>query len=327
MSRARWLVSLPASLAIHGAALLLVLWLFPRASLPSAIVLELREVVVNEVQPDRAGPARVASPPTSQARPGAGFGDYRRAELAVSVPLPAPPAPARSSPSESHPPSPPSPLQSPQPGPELAGRASVAAPAIEAPAPGGRPLTIGARQDDQPDRPAAGGVGSTADLKPELGTTSRAAAKGRGAYPFGTGAGEDGSGGGNETPATQAGAGRAGAGGEVSPGLALAVPGARQGGEGSEYGPYLDRLRHQIQASLRYPLAAQRRGLSGTVHMEVVILPTGAVGSVSLVRSSSHPILDEAALDTVRGLPLLPFPPELPLRTLRVRLPVVFELR
>ncbi|MBI4562916.1 MAG: energy transducer TonB, partial [Candidatus Rokubacteria bacterium] len=77
----------------------------------------------------------------------------------------------------------------------------------------------------------------------------------------------------------------------------------------------------------RYPLAAQRRGLSGTVHMEVVILPTGAVGSVSLVRSSSHAILDEAALDTVRGLPLLPFPPELPLRTLRVRLPVVFELR
>jgi TonB family protein len=61
--------------------------------------------------------------------------------------------------------------------------------------------------------------------------------------------------------------------------------------------------------------------------MEIVIQPTGAIGPVSLLRSSSHRILDEAAVDTIRRLPPLPFPAELPPRTLRVRLPVVVELR
>jgi TonB family protein len=45
------------------------------------------------------------------------------------------------------------------------------------------------------------------------------------------------------------------------------------------------------------------------------------------VRSSSHALLDDAALDAARGLPRVPFPPDVRPRALRVRLPVVFELR
>lgn len=118
-----------------------------------------------------------------------------------------------------------------------------------------------------------------------------------------------------------------GPGGERGQGLALAVPGARPEGLSAEYGPYLARLRRQIQETLEYPLPARRRGLSGTVHVEIVIKPNGVVSQVSVLHSSSHRLLDEAALDAVRRLPPLPFPAELPPRTLRVRLPVVFELR
>jgi protein TonB len=96
---------------------------------------------------------------------------------------------------------------------------------------------------------------------------------------------------------------------------------------GSEYGPYLTLLRQRIEQSLHYPLAARRRGVAGTVGIEIVIQPDGVIGSVSLFSSSSHRILDDAAVDTARRLPPLPFPDGLPRRTLRVRVPVVFELR
>ncbi|MFQ5898380.1 MAG: energy transducer TonB [Candidatus Methylomirabilia bacterium] len=128
--------------------------------------------------------------------------------------------------------------------------------------------------------------------------------------------------------ARETGNGRRGhAGGELDQPLALAAPESGQGGRGAEYGPYLARVRERIHRFLSYPPSARRRGLTGTVHMEIVIRPNGAIGSVALLRSSSHRILDQAAVDAVRRLPRLPFPAELVPRNLRVRLPVVFELR
>src|SRR5436309_2359438 len=105
---------------------------------------------------------------------------------------------------------------------------------------------------------------------------------------------------------------------------ALAIPG--DGGAGA-YGPYLAALRRRLQEALEYPAAARRRGLSGTVHLEIALEATGRVSEVMLVRSSSHALLDDAALDAARGLRRVPFPPEVRPRALRVRLPVVFELR
>jgi len=106
--------------------------------------------------------------------------------------------------------------------------------------------------------------------------------------------------------------------------LALAVPG--EGGAGV-YGPYLAALRRRLQEALEYPAAARRRGLSGTVHLEIALEATGHVSDVLLVRSSSHAVLDTAALDAARNLRRVPFPPDVRPRALRVRLPVVFELR
>jgi TonB family protein len=58
-----------------------------------------------------------------------------------------------------------------------------------------------------------------------------------------------------------------------------------------------------------------------------VIRSTGAVVSVEVAESSSHGLLDEAAIEAVRGLSPLPFPRHLAPRPLRARLPVVFDLQ
>lgn len=113
---------------------------------------------------------------------------------------------------------------------------------------------------------------------------------------------------------------------DVSQGFALATRGAGSGGPGAEYGPYLGRLRQRIQGSLTYPLAARRRGLAGTVSLEITIRPDGTFSVVSVAGSSSHAVLDDAALETVKSLAPEPFPSEVPPRLLRVRLPVVFAL-
>jgi TonB family protein len=65
----------------------------------------------------------------------------------------------------------------------------------------------------------------------------------------------------------------------------------------------------------------------GTVELEVLIDRTGAVRDVEVVASSSHGALDEAAVDAVRGLSPQPFPVGVAPRALRVRLPLVFDLR
>ena len=112
-------------------------------------------------------------------------------------------------------------------------------------------------------------------------------------------------------------------------GVACAFAGAGGGGgdAGAEYGPWLGRLRDLIQGSLRYPTAARRRGVSGIVTLEMTIQPNGAIGDVRVVESSSHALLDTAAVEAVRELPAQPMPADLPRRPLRVRLPVVFQLR
>jgi TonB family protein len=108
--------------------------------------------------------------------------------------------------------------------------------------------------------------------------------------------------------------------------LALAAPGAG-GADAAEYAAYLALVRRRIQESLAYPAAARRRGLAGTVVVELEIEPSGAIASVVLAASSTHPALDEAALGAVRDVGRVPFPADVRPRRLRVRLPIVFDLR
>jgi protein TonB len=118
-----------------------------------------------------------------------------------------------------------------------------------------------------------------------------------------------------------------GEGGTSGPALALGTPGPGAGAIPAEYGPYLQRFRQRVQESLVYPLAARRQGLRGSVELDVWLDPAGRVRDVRVARSSSHRLLDDAAIETVRHLGPLPFPESLPRRALLIRLPLVFDLR
>jgi periplasmic protein TonB len=109
--------------------------------------------------------------------------------------------------------------------------------------------------------------------------------------------------------------------------LALAGPGVGRGEVPPEFGPYLARFRERIQETVVYPLAARRRGLAGRVEVELLLEPSGRVRDLAVVSSSSHTVLDDAAVEAVRSLQPMPLPEHLPRRPLRVRLPVVFQLR
>ena len=51
----------------------------------------------------------------------------------------------------------------------------------------------------------------------------------------------------------------------------------------------------------QYPAAARRRGYEGTVRVEVLVDREGKVRDLRLVESSGHPMLDRAAIGTVKG--------------------------
>ncbi|MCI0548722.1 MAG: TonB family protein [Candidatus Rokubacteria bacterium] len=118
--------------------------------------------------------------------------------------------------------------------------------------------------------------------------------------------------------------------GDLTAARAGVGPGASGSGSGArpaEYGAYLRQLRERIHAGLEYPLAARRQGLAGTVELEVRVEPSGRLSGVAVVGSSGHALLDEAAAESVRRIAPPPLPAELRRAPLRVRVPVVFELR
>jgi protein TonB len=84
-----------------------------------------------------------------------------------------------------------------------------------------------------------------------------------------------------------------------------------------------------LQRHKRYPRVARRRGLSGKVVLDFVILPDGQITQARIVTSQSthHGVLNEAALHALQqASPLPPFPKALQKPSLRVTLPILYEL-
>ena len=192
--------------------------------------------------------------------------------------------------------------------PTVVAPAAVASRTVESGAPRATaPPTVTGRGDGDEAVAAAQPAG-------ESGTGQGQRAAGAGTAPAGRGSANDGAVG-------------PGLGARDGTALALAVPGGGGGGEAAEYAGYYALLRRRVFESLTYPLVARRRSLSGTVQLELEIQPTGVISRVEVVASSTHRVLDDAAVDTVRGVGRVPFPPNVRPRPLRVRLPVVFDLR
>jgi periplasmic protein TonB len=306
MSR-RPLRGLLASLAVHAVVVTAVLTALPRSELLPALFVDLTAAGPSE---ERAGPAPV--PPTAvraRARPQPAASAWTLSPSAspAVAEAPAPPA-ATSEPTAVIPvPLPPLPAAPTLPQP----------PAVSVPSPA------------EPESPSASAAlndvgGSAVQLEPSPahtgGGSASGQAPGRDDAASRVGLAPDQR---SVLPSPADAVGGAGAGQE----LARRSPASETGGAPALYTEYLARLRQRVHAALRYPPAARRRGLTGAVTIELTILPSGMIRDVSVVKSSAHRLLDEAAVETVRELGAHAFPASVPARTLRVRLPIVFELQ
>ena len=84
-----------------------------------------------------------------------------------------------------------------------------------------------------------------------------------------------------------------------------------------------------FQRHKHYPKVARRRRLSGKVVLDFVILPNGEVTEARIItgQSTQHAVLTKAALRALkRANPLPPFPKALKKPSLRVTLPILYEL-
>ena len=296
MNRRPWL-GFGLSVALHAAVFGLFLVVFWRGDRLAALIVDLRENFVPRVASVRP-PAPEARQQSARPPRRVPAGQHPPPPPTESAAAPVPETP----PAEASPTPPPLPVEALQDSPRPASLPAVDPVLSAKPSP-----SVGARE--APARDSDSGaealVRDSADV--DTAATSSSSSSHRGRPVRG-----DGDGGGQGGRAVQA--------------LALATPGGGSG-VGPEYGPYLAALRQRIQQSIRYPGVARRRGLSGTVNVEILILAIGVVGDVIVLDSSTHQALDDAALDTIRALPRMPLPPDVPARPLRIRVPVVFELR
>ncbi len=76
----------------------------------------------------------------------------------------------------------------------------------------------------------------------------------------------------------------------------------------------------RIERAKRYPPAARREGIEGTVELRFTIVSSGRVGRVEVVSSSGSSLLDRAAIETLRRAEPLPVAPGW------IRLPIAYRL-
>lgn len=322
-----WVLSIPASLALHAVPIaLLVTLLTP--SVQDVFVIDLNErLEVAQVGPQPTEPVRRPSgPPASPTRsapspprPEAPTRPSARIEAPAEHNPSAPPATLTPEPALRLPepppalapvvqpvaPAPPPPVKAPAPMAQVAEPPRQSAPTIDAVV-ANPPAAIVER--DSP-APVAASTSATATRPTPYGTSESAWAPSPPAATARVGPGV------GDARHSNAGTGASTAGG--GPGDSTEA----------EYRAYLALVRQRIVEALRYPPAARHQGLVGTVYLEIVVLPTGAISDVKIVAPSSHPVLDQTALETVRNLPSIGFPPGLAPRQLRARLPVMFNLR
>ncbi|UCH53636.1 MAG: energy transducer TonB [Pseudomonadota bacterium] len=81
-----------------------------------------------------------------------------------------------------------------------------------------------------------------------------------------------------------------------------------------KYAAYMDAWRAKVEriGNLNYPEEAKRRGLQGSLVLDVTVRADGSVGSIAVRRSSGYKLLDDAATRIVElSAPFSPFPPDI----------------
>ncbi len=120
-------------------------------------------------------------------------------------------------------------------------------------------------------------------------------------------------------------------GSEGPPGTPVGLGAGRSGGEGSAGSAAQSEPPGFAPGSAdnplpRYPPAARRRGIEGTVMLEVLVSPAGLPDRVEILRSSGSGLLDEAAVEAVRRWRFRPARRGREAVEGRVSVPVTFRL-
>ena len=86
-----------------------------------------------------------------------------------------------------------------------------------------------------------------------------------------------------------------------------------------KYASYFSSIKMQIESVWSYPEQAVTRGLQGQLLLQFILDQSGKLVDISLVNSSEHEILDNAALDAVKSAsPYNPFPEKIKKSKLRI---------
>lgn len=78
-----------------------------------------------------------------------------------------------------------------------------------------------------------------------------------------------------------------------------------------KYASYMEAWRSKVErvGNLNYPEEARRRGLTGSLILDVALKPNGSVDEITIRKSSGNKILDDAAIRIVNlAAPFAPFP-------------------
>jgi protein TonB len=84
------------------------------------------------------------------------------------------------------------------------------------------------------------------------------------------------------------------------------------------YAAYMEAWRRKVEAigNLNYPQEAKQHGIFGSLILHAAISADGSLEQVRVVRSSGHPVLDQAAIDIVKlAAPYAPFPDDIKAET------------
>jgi periplasmic protein TonB len=123
------------------------------------------------------------------------------------------------------------------------------------------------------------------------------------------------------------GAGGGGSGGGAGTGVGRGIGSGSGAGVDSVVAHYLRGVRKRLEEVKRYPMLARRRGTEGTTTIAIDISRDGRPSKVAISSSSGSELLDIEAEEMVeRAAPFDPLPTEVEESTLRIVVPVSFNL-
>lgn len=109
------------------------------------------------------------------------------------------------------------------------------------------------------------------------------------------------------------------------PQLPMVLPKASSDNDQSDI--YKAQILSHIKKHRRYPLAAQRRGIRGTVYVDFLLYKDGTLGYIKVTKKSKHQILNNAAIESIKaGEPYPPFPSSLLGKSILIGVPINFNL-